>query len=514
MAAADDGDLLAGKLHLAEQNVLNIIDIVAVGAGDSGDDLIAAAGDHDAVRLDRLNARDRARRVEVHLDAVFLHLGDLRVHKFLRHVLARRLGGKNGAAAERAARFKDHGLEAALFHQQGRLHTGRAAADDGDLAAVAVFDELVIAKRDLVAGDGVERAVQRAARDDGLVAVHAAEALADEILAPGHGLLHKIGVGNVHAGHADKVAHPLLQELLGKLRMLDGVDRDDRNADLALDGLDKAASPALGAVAGLDHGRRARVHAAADVEVIDIRLQVLGDLDAGILVVAALDEVVAVDARADNEAGLDDLTDALQDAHDKAAAVFHGAAVFVGAFVRVGAHKLLQQVAVRAVDLHAVGAGGLRIERGLNEEADQPVNVLNGHLARQDRVAADHAVELHARRHGLAAAVDRRGRFASAVVQLDKDLGAVAVHGVADALKARDLACIPDAELNAVAVTAVRIDRRELRDDEAAAALSALLIEPDLLRRGAAVPIAEHRAHGRHDDAVAQLEPADGSLFK
>lgn len=98
-----------------------------------------------------------------------------------------------------------------------------------------------------------------------------------------------------------------------------------------------------------------------------------------------------------------------KDTHDKAAAVFHGAAVFVGALIRVGAQKLLQQVAVRAVDLHAVGAGGLRIERGLNEETDQAVDILDGHLARQDRVAADHTVELHARRHGLTAAVDRRG---------------------------------------------------------------------------------------------------------
>ena len=169
---------------------------------------------------------------------------------------------------------------------------------------------------------------------------------------------------------------------------------------------------------------------------------------------------------------------------------------------------------MRAVDLHAVGAGGLRIERGLNEEADQPVNVLNGHLARQDRVAADHTVELYARRHGLTAAVDCRGGFTSAVVQLDEDLGAVAVHGITDALKTRDLARVPDAELDAVAVTAVRIDRCELRNDEAAAALGALLVKPNLLRRGAAVPVAEHRAHSRHDNAVAQLEPADGSLFK
>ena len=240
MAAADHGDLFAGKPYLTEQDIFNIINVVAISAGDRRNDLIAAAGDHNAVRLERLNTRDRARRVEVHLDAVFLHLGDLRVHKFLRHVLARRLGSEDGAAAERAARFKDHGLEAALFHQQGSLHTGRSAADNSHLAAIAVFHELVIAKRDLVAGDGVERAVQRAAGNHGLVAVHAAEALADEILTPGHGLLHKIGVGDVHTGHTDKVTHALLQQLLGKLRMLDGVDRDDRNADLALDGLDKA----------------------------------------------------------------------------------------------------------------------------------------------------------------------------------------------------------------------------------------------------------------------------------
>ena len=41
-----------------------------------------------------------------------------------------------------------------------------------------------------------------------------------KILAPGHGLLHEIGVGDVHAGHADEVAHALLQELLGELRSL------------------------------------------------------------------------------------------------------------------------------------------------------------------------------------------------------------------------------------------------------------------------------------------------------
>ena len=166
------------------------------------------------------------------------------------------------------------------------------------------------------------------------------------------------------------------------------------------------------------------------------------------------------------------------------------------------------------MDLDAVCAGKLGVDRRLNILLDQIVNVLNGHLTRQNGRAADDGVELHARSHGLTAAVAGRGRFAAAVVQLDEDLRAVAVHRLADELEALDLPAVIDAELDGVAVAAVGVDGGEFRNDEAAAALGAVLVETDLLRRGAAVPVAHERAHGRHHDAVAQLKAPDLSGLK
>ena len=296
--------------------------------------------------------------------------------------------------------------------------------------------------------------------------------------------------------------------------MLDGVDGDNGHIHGSLDGLGQVLSPALGAVARLDHGRCAGIHAAGHIEVIHIRLEVFGDLGAGSEIVAALDEVIAVDARADDEITADGGADAGEDAHEEAAAVFHASAVFVGALVGVRAQKLLHEIAVRRVDLDTVGTGQLGVDRRLHVLLDQVVNVLNGHLARQNGRAADDGVELHTRSHGLTAAVAGRGRLAAAVVQLDKNLAAMAMDTFCHALNAAHMLPGGNAKLVGIAGAAVFIDSGELGENQAAAALGAILIETDLLRRGAAVPVAHERAHGRHHDAVAQLEVADLSGLK
>ena len=440
---------------------------------------------------------------------VLLHLGLHGLDEFGHHALARCLRSQHGAAAEVITALEDDRVIAALFEQERRLHAAGAAAHDCDRAVIAGLDKILVAIDRGAAGNGVDGAVQVLARNDGLVAVHAAKALADKILAAGHRLFDHVGISQLHAGHADKVAHALLQEALGRLGVLDGVDGDNGHIHGSLDGLGQVLSPALGAVARLDHGRCAGVNAAGDVEVIHIRLEVLGDLRASGEVIAALDKIVAVDARADNEVTADSGADTGEDAHEEAAAVFHASAVFIGALVGVGAQKLLHKVAVRRVDLHAVGAGKLGVDRRLNIFLDQIVNVLNGHLARQDGRAADDGVELNARGHGLTAAVAGRGGLAAAVVQLDEDLRAVTVHRLADELEALDLPAVIDAELDGVAVAAVGIDGGELRDDEAAAAFGTVLVETDLLRRGAAVPVAHEGAHGCHNDTVTQLQVAD-----
>ena len=58
-------------------------------------------------------------------------------------------------------------------------------------------------------------------------------------------------------------------------------------------------------------------------------------------------------------------------------------------------------------------------------------------------------------------------------MELDEDLGAVAVYRVADVLHAPYLPGVIDAELDAVAVAAVGVHGGELGDDEPAAALGA-----------------------------------------
>ena len=356
--------------------------------------------------------------------------------------------------------------------------------------------------------------MQVASGDDGLVAVHALDALADEILASGLGLGDKIRVGYVHTAQADEVTYALLEQLLRGLRVTQGVDGNNGDVDGVLYGLDEGAAPALGRVAGLYHRGRAGIDAAADVEVIDVGLQVLGDLDAGVLVVAALDKVVAVDARADNEVGAYRLADALEYAHEEAAAVFHRAAVLVRALVGVRAEELLNQVAVRGVNLNAICTGGFRVDGGLNKQPDQAVDVFNGHFPRQYGVAAYDAVELNARSHGLPAAVEGGRSLASAVLKLDEYLGAVAMDCVADVLHSPDLPGVEDAELVTVALSAFRVDASKFGNNKAAAALGALLVEAYHFRSGTAIPVAEHYTHSGHYNPVGQLQPAYFTFLK
>lgn len=98
----------------------------------------------------------------------------------------------------------------------------------------------------------------------------------------------------------------------------------------------------------------------------------------------ALDEVIAIDARADNEITADGGADAGEDTHEEAAAVFHAPPYSSVPLVGIGAQKLLHEIAVRRVDLDTVGTGQLGVDRRLHVLLDQIVNVLNGHLARQN----------------------------------------------------------------------------------------------------------------------------------
>ncbi len=127
----------------------------------------------------------------------------------------------------------------------------------------------------------------------------------------------------------------------------------------------------------------------------------------------------------------------------QAGAVDQRAAVLVGAVVALRGHELVQQVAVRAVDLDQVETGLAGVERGPTVVLDHAGDLLEGegtggravHPRRQAVLAADAgavAVGQRARRHGKGAVVEGLVRHPADVPELGGDPAAGVVDGVGD----------------------------------------------------------------------------------
>ena len=196
--------------------------------------------------------------------------------------------------------------------------------------------------------------------------------------------------------------------------------------------------------------------------------------------------------------------------------VIQAAAVFVGAPIAQGREKLVDQVAVRAMDLDHVESRPQGARRSLAEAIGETVNFRLGERVRR-RVSG-------AERHGAGrrrlpaafglgqqtAAIPRplRTAFSPGVRQLDARRRALAVQESRDASQKLDVLVFPDAQV-------VRCDapacchRRGLRANQPGAAHRAAT-------QMYQVPIAGESvaggvlAHGRNRDPVAQSDLADG----
>lgn len=87
---------------------------------------------------------------------------------------------------------------------------------------------------------------------------------------------------------------------------------------------------------------------------------------------AALDVVAGVEAEQDRVVRADGGADSVDDLEREAHTVFQRAAVLVRALVGERGHELVDQVAVRTVDLHAVKAALFRSRGGFAERGDEP----------------------------------------------------------------------------------------------------------------------------------------------
>ena len=205
-------------------------------------------------------------------------------------------------------------------------------------------------------------------------------------------------------------------------------------------------------------------------------------------------------------AGADLVGDRGHHLHHQPRAVFMRAAVGIGAVVDAVAHELLEQVAVGAVYLDAVEAGGDGVAGGVAVVGDQARDFVGAQRARLGNILEALRSEglafraLGGARHRHHARRQQREvRDAAHMPELHDDLAALGVNRVGDLLPARDLFFAVDARRVEVALAFGR-NLRALGDDQPGA--GALLVVRDHQRGGHLVRAGTVAGEWCHHDAV------------
>ena len=212
-------------------------------------------------------------------------------------------------------------------------------------------------------------------------------------------------------------------------------------------------------------------------------------------------------------AGAPDGDDRVGDLEHQPGAVLDRAAVAVGPLVRAVLQELVEEIAVGAVDLDAVEAGGLGVLGALAIGGDHARNLVGLERARRRIGAlgpdqADMALGRDGARRDRrkAVVIDRIGNPAD-VPELQEDAAARGVDGLGDRPPALDLLVRPDAGRARIA-DALRRDGGRLGEDEAGGgALDVIVAHQrigDPARHGRAVA-----GQGRQEDAVRDPEVAE-----
>ena len=199
--------------------------------------------------------------------------------------------------------------------------------------------------------------------------------------------------------------------------------------------------------------------------------------------------------------------------HDQPATILAAAAVLIRAVVHTRVEKLLEQITVGRVDLHAVKTGLRRVERALAEIGHDALDL--GRVQRPRLAGRQHvgsavvvvAKRLAARRlagahRRLAGNLDRRMRYTAYVPDLGEERPAALVHGPRGLGPAGDLLGAEDPRVEQITLAFAR-DWRAFGDDQPGAGPLAVIKRPhlvgDIIRR----PRARHR---RHHHAVTQVQ--------
>ena len=192
-------------------------------------------------------------------------------------------------------------------------------------------------------------------------------------------------------------------------------------------------------------------------------------------------------------------------------AVEEVAAIFVRAVIGVGRHKLIDQIAVRSVDFHAVEPGGLGNDGALDEALDHGLDFRRRHFLWHNA----HGLAHHGRGANDRIAVQRDWEsLIAGVMQLHEHLGAICMNTIHHTGKTGDHVHIRCAQLTRLCNAGQFIHTADLRDDQTDTALRALFVIARDFFRCFAGRSGKASAHGGHDNAVFNCEFSDFALFK
>ena len=539
-AAADDDDLLIGIRQLlgVGQQVDGVDMTDGVQTGNGRYALTAAVGEHHSVVIALLQQRVVHGSVQMDGNALGLaHLRHQPIHVVLQLILAERSACGVHLAAHLVGLLKDLHRVAALCGGDGEVQTGAACAHHGDL-----LDLLGLGgnggQHILEAGAGVDGALGMAAFhelvDAGLLT---ADAGADLLHLTGVGLVAPVGIGQHGTTQHNHIGLAVTQRLLGDVGIAQLADGHDRHFHAHV-GLDAAGGEILlghladiqEAAGGHTCGRMRQppviIAAQIHVEHIDTGLhqilhvvQGIGDGAAVLEVLQGLDGVHAltvgllqrqtqVDTIHNGIIGADALADGLDQLNAEALPI--GVLADLAA-VESGAGQLIQQIALVAMQIHAVQTHGLGVDGGLTGVLDDAVALdirqgTAGHV-RQIEVGVHGGghgeLELGQQALGITHAAQTGG-------QLDEDAAAAGVDALRQIAPAHEVStgAVDTGEVGIVALFGnggvdVVADGDQAGGQQADAALSAGKEVLQHLVVGTAALLGHLTvAHGRHDEAV------------
>ena len=323
------------------------------------------------------------------------------------------------------------------------------------------------------------------------------------------GLLGPFGVGKLRATQSHIIADAVFKQLFRGGRILHGVDGYDRNLYSSLYGRGKILLPALVAVIRLNYSIAGGICTAADIDGNYAEtLQIAGYAHALLEVDTALEILVCAYTDTDREIRSASITDADYYLGNEPHTVDEVAAVAVGALVGQRTHELIEQIAVRRMQLDAVHTCHLGHHGGLHEFLAHCLHLGGGHCTRH---LTYYGAWNGTGSYYFSGRLHCGGYLASGVMQLEEYLRVIPVHGVCQLFQALHVLGARGVKLIESTGSSLLINTGYLRADKCASRLGALLVVPYDLGRGFTVGTGHARTHGRHNNPAFQLQVANFS---